>query len=406
MPPKRASTKKTVVKTENVSVLDHFGVSISEQNEQPEQEPAPQPEPVIVEKKKRATKKTTSVPIPEPSVEVKEEVHQEEPVEVPTTKKAPVKKRTTTKKTTTSTKKNGVTKIDEIDSIETVPTMKTVADSNENVILQLSIDPAIFQNQSENYFENKFFDYEPSIQEPDAFDDFQNSDFISKPLEIKNADQTTTTKRREKSSTSANSTNNQSSRQTVYDHLSEFLARDDWPISTNISCFWCCNPFHNQPFGIPIKYAGGKFHVFGCFCSLECAAAYNFYSHEVKHDVWESYNLINMLSRKIGYKDYVTVAPSQHTLKMFGGYMEIDEFRAFCQSNKLVNTHSYPMVAMVQQLEEINDNDNFSARKNAYIPIDKQKLITLENKVRLERTKPLHTSKNTLDHTMKLKSLE
>ena len=45
--------------------------------------------------------------------------------------------------------------------------------------------------------------------------------------------------------------------------------------STNIHCWWCCHKFDNPPCQLPEKYYEKKYHVFGCFCSYNCALSYN-----------------------------------------------------------------------------------------------------------------------------------
>ena len=283
---------------------------------------------------------------------------------------------------------------------------------SDNVILQLNIKRT---EEPQSNFEQTFYQYQPNVDIPDAYNSVHCNDYVSQPFDVTKAaseeeevvptytiNPTPKPKKKSSSKAAAPVVDDKKSNR-VFDHLSEFIARDEWPISTNHMCFWCCHPFHNTPFGVPTKYVGGKFHVFGCLCSLECASAYNFYSTEIKHDVWESYNLLNLLSRKIEYQDIVKMAPPRNALKMFGGYMEIDEFRGHCKSGKMINTHTFPMVAMIQQLEEVNEDEQYGNRKNMFIPVDKQRLFLLESKVKLERTKPLYTNKNTLDHAMNLK---
>lgn len=363
-----------------------------------------------------------AVVVEEPVITEKEA----EVVEVAPCSKKPTK---TKKATATTTKKSGSSssKKGKADASTKTPTPQ-----GENVILRLNIDPALTKLDESHNFESAFLRYEPCVGIPDAFerhDDFASQPFLlhqttvideqqsksTLPYDIVKpttffdlqengvvpaaATTTTTTKPTSRKKSAAAVPVEKKPR--ILNHLSEFVARDDWPISTTVHCFWCCHEFCNVPFGIPTKYIHDKFHVFGCFCSLECAASYNFYSSEFKHDVWESYNLIHLLSRKLGYNDQVKLAPSRHVLKMFGGYMDIHEFRAFSESNKVVNTYCYPMVAMIQQLEEVNNQDSMP-QKNTFIPIDRQKLYLLENKVRLERQKPLHSGKNTLDQVMNL----
>ena len=58
-----------------------------------------------------------------------------------------------------------------------------------------------------------------------------------------------------------------------------------WPKSTQIHCFWDCHPFNNIPISIPLKVENGVYHVYGCFCSLECAAAYIFKNYTMVKDI-------------------------------------------------------------------------------------------------------------------------
>jgi hypothetical protein len=190
----------------------------------------------------------------------------------------------------------------------------------------------------------------------------------------------------------------------VVDLLKDFEEKNklnEWPTNTSISCYWCCHRFNNIPFGIPVKYSDSKFHVYGCFCSLECAASYNMTNKDSVDELWERYNLINMLSRKLGYTNIVKPAPNRLSLKMFGGHMDIDEFRKYCETSKIININFPPMMTITQQIEEVNESDlNNDFR---YIPIDTDRINRFKEKMKLKRSKPVTNFKNTLDHTMNLK---
>jgi hypothetical protein len=180
--------------------------------------------------------------------------------------------------------------------------------------------------------------------------------------------------------------------------------QNEWPISTSICCYWCCHSFKNTPFGIPVKYINGKFFVYGCFCSLECAAAYNNGNKNNMDEMLERYALINLFSRKINYKTVVKPAPQKLNLTMFGGQQTIEEFRKFTSSNKLTNINFPPMMTIVQQLEEINESEINSDYK--YIPLDNDRIKKYTDELRLKRSKPVNNYKNTLDHAMNLKYSE
>lgn len=198
---------------------------------------------------------------------------------------------------------------------------------------------------------------------------------------------------------------------------------NEWPMSTSVHCYWCCHQFDTMPFGLPLKYSGGQFHVVGCFCSLECACAYNFSSNRDSVDeCLNRYSLVNALSAAMGLARVVRPAPDRLSLAIFGGHLDIEQFRAFGSSDPLMLSqanasagarstaakqlivNSPPMQSLTQQVEEVNSSDLSSEYR--YIPLDSDRVSRYQEKIRLMRTKPLINFKNTLDHTMKLKYTE
>lgn len=141
----------------------------------------------------------------------------------------------------------------------------------------------------------------------------------------------------------------------------------------------------------------------GCFCSLECAAAYNFGMPRVSVDrALERFMLINSLATKLGLGGgAIKPAPDRLALSMFGGPIGIDEFRAYGSSHRHVIINQPPMLTLMQQVEEVDERDMKSAY--SYIPLDIARVEKFQEKVRLRRTRPLVDPKNTLDHCMKLR---
>jgi hypothetical protein len=176
----------------------------------------------------------------------------------------------------------------------------------------------------------------------------------------------------------------------------------EWPMSTLVHCYWCCQRFDNQPVGMPIKYSDGKFQVVGCYCSLDCACAQNFANNEGLDECLSRYSLINALSERLGMERTVRPAPDRLALAIFGGHMSIDEFRAYNATtrDRHIVVSCPPMLSVTQQVEEINNNDLCSEYK--YIPLDRNRVSRYQEKIRLTRNKPLMNVRNTLDHTMKL----
>ena len=152
---------------------------------------------------------------------------------------------------------------------------------------------------------------------------------------------------------------------------------DERMIPDKSVCFWCCHSLHNNAIGLPLKYKGEKYHVCGCFCSFECAAAFNFNSRELHQDQWKSYNLLNEMALAAGYQSVVQPAPSKYALKLFGGWMDIVEFRA---NNKLINPLPSPMMSIVQFMEEIMSSDIMHGSlpsqqvQPMFVPLDQERV--------------------------------
>lgn len=189
----------------------------------------------------------------------------------------------------------------------------------------------------------------------------------------------------------------------VVDLLRDFEEKsknNEWPMSTSISCHWCCHKFNSQPFGMPVKYDAShhKFCVIGCFCSLECAAAHNLASRDTPEEVFERMHLLNMLSRRMDMGILIKPAPTRLSLKMFGGHMEIEEFRAFTSSHKVLHFNFPPMQQLTQQLEEVNECDVIPDLR--YIPFDHERVNRYKEKIKMFRDKPSSSTQSTLDDVM------
>ena len=185
----------------------------------------------------------------------------------------------------------------------------------------------------------------------------------------------------------------------LLDDFKQKTKNNEWPLNTSVACYWCCHTFKNQPVGIPIKYNSIKdeFELFGCFCSIECASAYNFKTNQNIDDIWEKNALLNLLNKKINKEStIIKPAPDRLTLKMFGGHFTIEEFRKYTSGNKLVNVSFPPMVSVIQQIEELND---YEISDTKYVPFDDDRLKD-KDKMIFKRTKPLVDSKNSIETFM------
>lgn len=134
------------------------------------------------------------------------------------------------------------------------------------------------------------------------------------------------------------------------------------------NCFWCCHSIDNHmAYSMPYNYdvVNDNYFVFGSFCSLQCANAYNFSVHGSSDKVWEINSWIQMLAKRYGFTNTIRPAPSRYLLKMFGGNLTIEEFReAHLNSDKTYILNIPPMISInssseilnTSYLEKISDN--------------------------------------------------
>jgi hypothetical protein len=124
-----------------------------------------------------------------------------------------------------------------------------------------------------------------------------------------------------------------------------------WPTKTAYKCYWCCHSFDTRPYFIPTKYQDSIFHVYGNFCSFNCALAYN---NDRQESNWTfNAELLHFLYRKIyGTNDEIKIAPPREVLEDFGGNISIDEFRNNFSNNKEYAVLHPPVISMISQISE------------------------------------------------------
>lgn len=124
------------------------------------------------------------------------------------------------------------------------------------------------------------------------------------------------------------------------------------------NCFWCCHSIDSHiVYSMPYNYdaVNDNYFVFGSFCSLQCANAYNFSVHGSSDKVWEINSWIQMLAKRYGFSNTIRPAPSRYLLKMFGGNLTIDEFReAHLKSDKTYILNIPPMISINSSSEILN----------------------------------------------------
>jgi hypothetical protein len=125
------------------------------------------------------------------------------------------------------------------------------------------------------------------------------------------------------------------------------------------ACFWCTYEFDNPPIYIPKHYIKDSYHVYGCFCSPECATAYLMEENIDSSTKFERYHLLNHIYSKIyDYKKNIKPAPKPfYMLEKFYGNLNIQEYRSLLKNERLFLVVDKPLTRILPELHE--DNDDF-----------------------------------------------
>lgn len=269
----------------------------------------------------------------------------------------PVKKASSdNKKTTKEPKKN------KKDLMNTI--VKTVNNEEEHIILQLPITQTRIDNiinkdnilKSDNISElNKS---EPSPYEPNCY--YINDNNINDNNNLDNI------QNNEINNENVNNMDNNFNNMNCLDNK-------------NCCCFWCCHPIDGKTYGMPYKYdsINDTYILYGSFCSLQCANAYNFSVHCGSDKVWEINSWIQMLGKRYGFIKTIRPSPSKYLLKMFNGPLSIEEFRKLHKDNNISHILNLPPMISISSGYEIvnttyikNISDNMESekiKKNKYV---------------------------------------
>jgi hypothetical protein len=174
------------------------------------------------------------------------------------------------------------------------------------------------------------------------------------------------------------------------------------PEKTDTACFWCCHVFQGTPYAIPSHILDEIWYMYGCFCSPECATAYLFKERIDNVVQWERYALLNTLYAD---KEKIRPAPPRETLRLFGGSMDISEYRALVHEKKLrVDVLTPPMVSIIQSMDTKPIDFYDQNLKNVFIKNDIGHKYNAPGAqgLRLRRSKPVKSKESTVEWAMQI----
>jgi hypothetical protein len=162
---------------------------------------------------------------------------------------------------------------------------------------------------------------------------------------------------------------------------------------TDIACWWCTYNFDTIPCFVPEKFYNNKYHVFGCFCSYNCAASYCLGMTD--SFTWNRYGLLKKLYNTVyGNTESITIAPPREAFRKFGGTLSYEDYRKNCvRGSKEYRFIMPPMTSIVPLIEEGNTD---VTKVNI-------SLAEINKKTMLRRTKPLPSVRNNLFETLGIK---
>ena len=175
------------------------------------------------------------------------------------------------------------------------------------------------------------------------------------------------------------------------------------PETTAIACFWCAHNFSWKPSIIPEREEKGVYRVYGNFCSPSCALAFLLNESLDTHVRWERIALLHRLYGK-NYKSHrIFPAPKRESLKLFGGPLLIDQFRATVEQEKVrIDMQVPPMVSILGSIDTKPIDFYDSSMKHTISPLLGELVPKAEEGLRLKRSRPLKEKDSTLDSVLKI----
>ena len=146
-------------------------------------------------------------------------------------------------------------------------------------------------------------------------------------------------------------------------------------------CWWCCHPFEWEPLHWPYKYLPKtkEYYSAGYFCSWECVKAYAIDKNKL--NTCEFITNMRLTLEGPPVKSTQT-APRKEVLQMFGGPVNIEEFRKEPQRFTVI------MPGEIHQLPDVK------------ITTSKFEALPQVGTMKLRREKPLERSKGTLESSL------
>ena len=134
--------------------------------------------------------------------------------------------------------------------------------------------------------------------------------------------------------------------------VSEHIIKE-LPNNTDIHCWWCCHQFDNPPCYATLNYDNmrDRFNIRGNFCSWNCSKSYILSQSDTTK--YRKCEYLSYLYLKLNRRHkIIKCAPPREKLTMFGGTMNIEEFRHGCDTSYVDLNPTCGLIKIVDNYEE------------------------------------------------------
>jgi hypothetical protein len=134
-------------------------------------------------------------------------------------------------------------------------------------------------------------------------------------------------------------------------------------VNKKSDCFWCTCYFDTPSIYIPKYILNGVYHVYGCFCSPECATSYLMKENIDITEKFERYQLLNNIYGIIyNYMTNIKNAPDPYyMLDKYYGNLSIQEYRLLARIDKSYYITDKPFTMVTPEIHE--DNGGYISNK-------------------------------------------
>ena len=168
----------------------------------------------------------------------------------------------------------------------------------------------------------------------------------------------------------------------IHKIMSEFHEKKEWPATSSYCCWYDCHPFNETPVGIPekiiIENGNITFELSGNFCSYNCAYRYlnpclnntddislininlDYIYADDKSNKTQLLELLCSIECNHQYLNKIKPSAPRLSLKLFGGLLSIEDYRANFNQHTEFHIFKYPLVPIIYNIGELTKPDNQS----------------------------------------------